>query len=363
MNVLLDARMSEWSGIGRYTTGLATALARRDDIALTLVVASGAPQVIAEHTTTAHPVVSVPASASPFSLRGARELGAAVAHVRPDLTHCPHFPLPWPIRHPLVVSLQDLTPLLVSGVMPSAFKRGVYRAMNRRAARHADSIIVPSAHTGRDIAAAFPEARGKLQTILDAADDFSAGPVGEVPAGLLQPGERYIFSMGNTKPHKGLPTLFSAFVGLAAGDRSLRLLLAGNGDPAYLDAHVPAAVRDRVSFTGRVNDDELRALYAGAALFAFPSRYEGFGLPPLEAMSFGTPVVTTDAASLPEVVDDAALVVPAGNAVALEKALCGVLGNPERAAALAVAGRSRAAQLTWDHTAAETVDVYRSLLG
>jgi len=351
--------MSEWSGVGRYTKGLASALARRDDIALTLVTAADAPFAPAA---SANSVATVPAAASPFSIAGARELGAAIAKVAPDISHCPHFPTPWPAPHPLAVSLQDLTPLLVPGVMPSAFKRGVYRALNERATRLADVLILPSESTARDILSAFPRAAGKVRVVLDAADDFSAERVGEIPAGLVGEGYRYVFSMGNTKPHKDLPALFSAFAGLAAAEPGLRLILAGTGDDAYLDAHVPAACRDRVRFTGRIDDDQLRALYAGAALFAFPSRYEGFGLPPLEAMSFGTPVVSSDGGSLPEVVGDAALVVPVGDAAALEGAMREVLGDPARAAELAEAGRARAATFTWDKTAAETIAAYRSAM-
>ncbi len=139
--------------------------------------------------------------------------------------------------------------------------------------------------------------------------------------------------MGNTKPHKDLPTLFSAFERIAAGDSEIVLLLVGEGDDAYLDAHVAAACRSRVRFTGRVSDPELRALYAGAAAFAFPSRYEGFGLPPLEAMSFGTPVVVARAASLPEVVGDAALMFEPGDADGLASALQAVLERCGPAAA------------------------------
>jgi glycosyltransferase involved in cell wall biosynthesis len=111
-----------------------------------------------------------------------------------------------------------------------------------------------------------------------------------------------------------------------------------------------------------VTDDELRSLYASASVFAFPSLYEGFGLPPLEAMSLGTPVVVADAASLPEVVADAALLMPPGDAPALAIALARILADSELRNTLIAAGHARAAALTWTATAEATVGVYRDLV-
>jgi len=121
-------------------------------------------------------------------------------------------------------------------------------------------------------------------------------------------------------------------------------------------------VRARVAFTGPVSDAELRALYVGASVFVFPSRHEGFGLPPLEAMSLGAPVVCADAASLPEVVGDAALLFAPGDAAALATALSRVLDDPALRERLSRAGRERAAQFTWERTAAGTVAAYREAL-
>jgi glycosyltransferase involved in cell wall biosynthesis len=171
--------------------------------------------------------------------------------------------------------------------------------------------------------------------------------------------------MGNTKPHKDLPTLCGAFAVLAPARPDLRLLLVGAGSPAYLDAAlagVPPEVRARVAFTGRVSDAELRALYAGASVFAFASRHEGFGLPPLEAMALGAPLVCSNAASLPEVVGDAALLFPAGDAESLARALARVLDDPALRERLSLAGPERAAQFTWERTAVATVAVYREAL-
>jgi len=362
MRVLLDCRMASWSGVGRYTTGLARALATRDDVELVQACAAGEPPPV----TPGPGAEVVAASAHPFGVRGALELGRLARKAKPDIVHSLHFPTPAPVRGPLVVTLHDLTPLLVPDVMPSAARRVVYRRWNARAVRVADQILVPSRATEADIERLFPAAHGKLAVTAEAADDFSSGPIGPLTGALARlAATPYVLSMGNAKPHKDVPTLLRAFVYLAPAWPDLRLLLVGAEPPGYLGtalAGAPPDVRARVTFTGAVTDLELRRLYSGALAFAFPSRCEGFGLPPLEAMALGVPVVCADAASLPEVVGDAALLFPAGDAAALAAALSRVLDDPALHERLSQAGRERAAQFTWERTAAATAAMYREAL-
>ena len=130
MRVLLDCRMTGWSGIGRYTAGLARALAARADVELIQVCCSG-------ENPPAPPgflVRAVAATAHPFSVRGALELGRLVRKTDPDLVHCAHFPTPLPVQVPLVVTLHDLIPLMVPASMPSLARRLAYRLWNARAA-------------------------------------------------------------------------------------------------------------------------------------------------------------------------------------------------------------------------------------
>jgi len=353
MRVLLDCRMAEWSGIGRYCKGLVRALGAMPELDIVQMVAVGAePPVRAAE--------AIEARHHPFTVRGAFEFGRIARAVAPDLTHALHFPTPRPAAHPLVVTLQDLTPLAVPGVMPSVAKRAVYRRSIARAVRLADRILTPSQYSADDVLRFFPHAKGRITPVLLAADDFTSGPVGVLPEWL--DGSRFVLSMGNTKPHKDLPTLLRAFAALP--DASLQLVLAG-ADPGGYAASVlgddPAAAR--VRFTGRVDDDTLRALYASAALLAYPSLYEGFGLPPLEAMAFGTPVVVARAASVPEVVADAALVIEPGDVRGLTSAMMSILTDETLATRLADRGRERAHELTWRHTAEQTAAVYREVAG
>ena len=362
MRVLLDCRMASWTGVGRYTVGLARALVARDDIELVQVAAANERPPVAGH----QGARSVTAANHPFTLRGAREFGRIAATVDADVVHCAHFPTPRPISHPLVVTMHDVTPLNFPDVMPSLPKRLVYRYLNGRAAKHADRIITPSEFSAADVVRIFPAAAGKTRVTPEAADDFASGPPGLLDEALAEVADwPYVLSMGSTRASKDLPTLLRAFAIIARTDLMLRLLLVGDDQRAFVDdtlSDVPASIRDRVVFTGRLNDPALRTVMAGARVFALPSRYEGFGLPPLEAMSLGTPVVVADATSLPEVVGDAALRFAPGDVTGCAEAVGSVLRDPELGARLAEAGLVRAAAFSWVRTADLTVAVYREAL-
>jgi len=347
--------MASWSGVGRYTHGLVRELAARDDIEIVQAVG---------------PLGDVPAPGAreirvqghPFSLGGAREMARAASEVSPDVTHALHFPTPLPARGPLVVTMHDLTPIVMPEVMPSVLRRAVYRWWVGRALRAADRVIADSQHTAEDVSRHFPAARDKLRVVRLSADDFSAGRVGELPADLR--GARYFLAFGNPKPNKDLATLLRAFSAIAGVHHDLELVIVGAEAAPMVGTMLESSpVAERVRIIDSVDDPLLRALYAGAVAFAYPSRYEGFGLPPLEAMALGAPVVTTDAASLPEVVGDAALVVPVGDARAFEHALGSLATDGALRSQLIEAGRDRAASFSWARTAEETVAVYREAAG
>ena len=359
MRVLLDCRMATWSGVGRYATGLTRALAARGDLELVQVCEPGPEPPVPAGAG----VEVVRASGHPFMPAAGVELGRIVRAAHPDIVHCLHVPTPIPAPHPLVVTIHDLTPLRVPGVMPSKLRRAAYRAWNRRVSRVADAVIADSSFTAADFSREFPRIPVTPRVVPLGVDDFANGPVADVASlGALAP-EPYVFSMGNTKPHKDLPTLLRAFASVASSHPGLRLLLVGRDHPGYAASVLGdgPAVR-RIAFTGEIDDPVLRALYARASVFAFPSRYEGFGLPPLEAMAFGAPVVCSDAASLPEVVGEAALVFRAGDADALASAMRVALDDDAERVRLIEAGMRRAAGFAWSVTAETMVEVYRSLL-
>jgi glycosyltransferase involved in cell wall biosynthesis len=170
-----------------------------------------------------------------------------------------------------------------------------------------------------------------------------------------------VLALGAVEPRKDLPTLVRAFAELAREHGDLELVVAGPdgwGTPAFAAAVADSGVAERVVRLGYLEEDQRRALLGGAALLAYPSLYEGFGFPPLEAMAVGVPVVTTRAGAVPEVVGNAAEIVPPLDASALAAALARVIDDAGLRARLVEAGRARAASFTWASSAAAMIELY-----
>ncbi len=234
----------------------------------------------------------------------------------------------------------------------------------RRAAR----VIAISESTRRDILRFYhPDPSRVVVTPLAAAPHFKPQPPGEIVrvrhAHSLA--TDYILAVGNKQPRKNLRRLIRAFAALAPDFPSLSLVIAGQS--GWQGSQVEADVQrlglsNRVIFPGYVPEPDLPALYAGATIFCYPSLYEGFGLPPLEAMSCGTPTVTSNTSSLPEVVGDAALTVNPTSTPDLTKALRLLLTDPTKRHEYAQRALQRAAQFSWHRTAQLTKDVYDDVL-
>lgn len=170
-----------------------------------------------------------------------------------------------------------------------------------------------------------------------------------------RPVRPYVLFVGEPEARKGVATLLQAMALLPQAMRAETDLVIAGASGQYPLPEAPSSVR--VRSVGWVEDEELAQLYAGAAALAFPSRYEGFGLPVVEAMAAGAPVVAADSPGLREAGGQAALYVPAGDAPALAQALARVLSQPVLAASLAEQGVARARELTWDDTARRTLEV------
>ncbi len=267
-----------------------------------------------------------------------------------------------------VVTVHDLTCLLFPQFHPLD-RRVLFRLSVRRAARLADAIIVPSAATGRDLAARFPMARAKVHVVPHAPSPAFAPrrPEDCLPVlarhGLAQ--QDYLLFVGNVEPRKNLQALLEAY-GLMrkAGDRAPRLVIAGGPGWKNRSIHETAQTSPFASdirFLGYVPDGDLPALVSGALAFVYPSLYEGFGLPPLEAMASGTPVITSNRSSLPEVVGDAALVVDPDDRAALADAMARLASDATLREDLRARGLDRARRFSWDETARRTIEVYESV--
>ncbi|HEX5145727.1 MAG TPA: glycosyltransferase family 1 protein, partial [Conexibacter sp.] len=260
-------------------------------------------------------------------------------------------------RVPAVATVFDLTPFRKDVVLPRG--AGFERLTLPLAVRGADALLPISHATRDDLVARFPRAAAKA-TVVELAADAAFAVTGDAARASARHGLRtpYVLALGTLEPRKNLPRLIEAFAGLPPQLRDAHeLVLVGGSGWATdeIDASI-ARHRELVRPLGHVPDEDLPGLYREAALFAYPSLFEGFGLPVLEAMTAGTAVVTSNVSSLPEVGGDAVRYADPHDVGSIRDALAALLGDPAERARLAAAGRERARRYSWERTARETLD-------
>jgi len=263
----------------------------------------------------------------------------------------------WFTRVPCAVIVYDLVPFIAGAhAQPRAAR--IERATIDVGVRRAAALVCISETTRRDLVARVPSAAPRAVVVpLAASARFDA------PAAAAGGDERrhYVLAAGTLEPRKNLERLLDAWAGLEPGLRDAHELVLVGPTGWEADAILARACSGGVRVTGFVSDDELAALYGGCAVFCYPSLYEGFGLPVLEAMRAGAPVITSNVSSLPEVAGDAALLVDPLSSQAIGSALATLLADPARCARLGEAGRARAAQFSWERTATQVRDVLRRI--
>jgi glycosyltransferase involved in cell wall biosynthesis len=288
------------------------------------------------------------------------------------LFHGTNYDVPLWGGRPTVLTVHDLTAF----VRPETMLARRARRMRRRLPlmiRRATLVITPTESVRREACELLGVPAGKVVAVPEAPRVIFrplAAPESRALLGQLGIGGDFILAVGTVEPRKNLARLVRAFELLtrdAATPPGLRLVLAGQTGWLHEDflAQISASrLRERVHFTGYVTDAELRALYSSCRAFAYPSLYEGFGLPPLEAMACGAAVVAARIPTLVETLgEDAAALVDPEDVEGLAAALADLLGDENARSSLSAAGRERAAQFTWERAARLTLDVYAQAAG
>ncbi|QDV38461.1 glycosyltransferase family 4 protein [Tautonia plasticadhaerens] len=370
--------LSNRRGFGRFARSLLTALGtvetEHDLVVLIDEPSLETVRIPERFETVAVPVREAPSRAA--SAEGRRRVpdllafGRAAAGAGLDAMVFPSsysfFPV-WNVGR-VVVTIFDALPLVYPElVFPSWRGRLFWTLKERLAARSADQILTTSDASRRDLVAHYRLPADRIGLIGAAPDPIfrptASGPESEAALARygLGPGERFLLYVGGLSPHKNLPRLISAFARSAPSD--VRLAIVGDfGDVFH--THVPElrseadrlGVTDRIVFTGFVPDPDLVFLYGRSVALVQPSLLEGFGLPPVEAMACGTPVLASSAGSLPEVVGDAGLFFDPTDPEAMAGAVATVLGDPDARRRIADRALERSAAFTWDAVA-------RQLLG
>jgi len=380
VHVALDGQplLAPLAGVGHYTRQLIHALARVGPSHRYSVVVPHPPGALtrerASHVGFAESNVEVviPGWWSTMRARVERRLGRDPmirrgADPPGDLFHATNHVFPFRVRAArTVLTIHDVTLLLFPEWHPARRLAMMVPALARAAAR-ADCIIAPSHHTRDDVIKLLAVEPERVVVVPEGIDPvFAPEEDAEVDASLAPLGLRrgdYLLFLATIEPRKNLTRLLQALESAEPGV-GLLVLAGGHGwnNEAIRDAIARLARAGRVRDLGYVRDDLRRPLLAGARAFVYPSLAEGFGLPPLEAMACGTPVLTSSVSALPETVGDAALCVDPTSVQALAAALTRIWSDDALRADLRIRGLARATLFSWDRTARLTLDVYRTVL-
>ncbi len=371
LRVALDATplLGQRTGVGVFCQGALAALAARPGLSVSAYTVSWRRRRDVE------PLLPAGVSSRQRPMP-ARPLHAAWAHgavpplewfVGPaDVVHGTNFVVPPTRRAKTVMSIHDLTPLHHPEMCDDATL--AYPGLIRRALRRGAWVHTDSAFVAGEVSEAFGVGLDRVRVVypgipeLPTVDDAT---VSGLLDRLLPPGAtRYCLAVGTAEPRKDLPGLVRAFSEVAARHDDVALVLAGPagwGERKLADSILRSPVRDRVVRTGWVQEGDLGGLIARADILAYPSLYEGFGFPPLQAMRAGVPVVATRAGSLPEVLGDGALLVDPADHDGLTGALERCLTDQDLRARLVAAGVRRAEAFSWEDCADGLEMLYRDL--
>jgi len=368
VRIAIDARKLRDYGIGTYVRNLLRHLSRIDQRTEYVLLCRAADCAGIEEL--GENFRAVPESAPAYSIREQLRIPMDLRREGIDLFHAPHYVLPplTPCRS--IVTIHDCIHLRFPQYLPNRLAYAYARSSLWVATHRSNRVLTVSEASKRDILRYFRVPESKINVIPNAIDER----FGEVPSAdeVLRVRERYqlndpfVLYAGNIKPHKNLERLIEAFHTLRRGGLdTVKLLIIGDEISKY--AALRRAVHKyklhkHVRFFGFVPDKTLAVLYRLAGVFVFPSLYEGFGLPPLEAMASGTPVITSNVSSLPEVVGDAALLIDPYEADAIAQAMRRVLTDAALREDLRQRGLQRVKEFSWERSVRRVHAIYQEVI-
>jgi glycosyltransferase involved in cell wall biosynthesis len=372
MKIAIDARAFYWTGIGRYIRSIASEfLINSSDHTFTLLVPEGKESEVQEDLHDTKQVFQyIGVEPSYYSLKEQTRFLSQLNKLEVDLVHFMHFNVPYFYRRPYVVTIHDITRFIFPGQKrQSLFQQIAYEAIFANAVAHAKKVIAVSKTTQQDMELLPFKKLAPITTIYEGVDgDFSA-PVSLLSRQkvqlLLGTDRSYFLFVGVWMSHKNLVRLLDAYQLVRKEHPEMALVITGKPVPGY--SNLISYVRDShlekdVIFPGFVPHPLLPALYAQSTALTFPSLYEGFGLPPIEAMLSGAPVIASNVSSIPELLGDTAEYVNPESVPDIARGMLRLIEDPEYAKKLAREGKKHAMQYSWKQAAIEHVRVYEEAL-
>lgn len=376
MKIAIDIRRITEFGVGTYTRNIVRALGRLDQANQYFLI--GSPEKVTEIGALPPNFQCTPLIEDDTSAKGYVEFRAIIKRLRCDLVHIPHlFWMPRTLPCPYVMTVHDLLEHMYSARDRSGLRRSLHFHLTRRVLRGARRILAVSQFTRSELEKLFGIPSAHIEVVYNAIDErFLRGHASEADRQVLT--ERYLVTFpfllyaGRISPHKNVVRIIEAFSALKAELEKdekfpdLKLIIIGDELSKHPDLRrtvVRSGVHNDVRFMGFVPIEMLRVFYDAAKIFVFPSLYEGFGLPPLEAMAHGTPVVTSNTSSLPEVVGNAAVLVNPENVFEIMRALHRVLLDQPLRDKLKERSYEQAKKFSWDASARKVLSVYEGVAG
>src|SRR5579862_2353923 len=374
VKIAIDIRRMTEFGVGTYIRNVVRTLGRLDQETEYFLI--GSPTKVQEIGPLPENFHTIPALAPETSIPGYREFRAAVKGLNCDLVHIPNlFSIPRFLPCPYVITVHDMLDHMSRVRQRTGFWGALHMQMTRQVLQGAARIFAVSNFTRNEISKIFEIPSSRIEVVYNAIDErFLHGHASEADRQLIA--QRYqvtypfLLYAGRISPHKNVGRMIEAFSALKTELEKdglypdLKLIIIGDdlsGNPDLRRTVIRSGVSNDVRFLGFVPVDVLRIFYDRAKVFVFPSLYEGFGLPPLEAMVHGTPVLTSNTSSIPEVVDDAAMLVNPENVFEMMRALRRVLLDPSLREKLKQRGYNQAKKFSWDASAAKILRIYEDV--
>lgn len=373
MRIAIDARAYSWAGVGRYVRNLVQGLAQVDTENEYLVLLGMKDKEFIsdlDNNNFGENIKVKFVESSYYSWREQVYFLWQLQSIEADLWHFPNFNLPVLFNKPYVVTVHDTTRFIFPGqTSQNLVKQGIYEKVFKHAVERAQGVIFVSKATEDSLESLSIRTRGILSVIYEGVENRFKSPIDEknrkAVRQLIGGGDPYLLYVGVWMNHKNIPRILEAFSRAKSVNAKVKLVITGKFKKGYVNVSAAAKKlgikRDRIVFVGYVEDELLPALYKEAELLLFPSLYEGFGLPAIEAAAVGTPVIASNVSSLPEIMGDAAVYVNPEDVEGISGAIEHVVSGGGYRKVMIDRGIARARDFDWLRCAEETRSMYESV--